>query len=327
MQKYDYISNNSSLLNIQKYILDEGKGKGTSMIRVSNAAGLEMHISPDRSMDIFEVRYKGDLINYFSATGMTNPSYYEARGHSWLRSFYGGFLVTCGLNQVGEPCIWGDEEMGLHGRISNCPAIHVNTDVKMQEEKLIGTVSGVVKQASQQGENIELRREYLFEDSLAEFTITDYITNLSSKPTPFLILYHINFGFPFLSKVLKLDLPIESTKGFDQYSESNTYKYANFDTEHELTLIHKLKPNIEDQLIHILLKNETTCVEIIYDKANLPMLAQWNLLQKRDYVMALEPTNSNLRGVKWEDENGTLQQLKPYETQSITIKFRFASNK
>ena len=57
--KFDYVSNDDSLLCIQRYCLQEGKAAGTQMIRVSNAAGLELHIAVDRALDMAELRFRG----------------------------------------------------------------------------------------------------------------------------------------------------------------------------------------------------------------------------------------------------------------------------
>jgi hypothetical protein len=59
---------------------------------------------------------------WVSPTGVVAPHFRELQGEGWLRSFGGGLLVTCGLQNVGEPSERGGEELGLHGRISNTPA-------------------------------------------------------------------------------------------------------------------------------------------------------------------------------------------------------------
>ena len=113
-----YLSNPDVLLRIQKFQYTEGRAKGTEAFRVTNAAGLDFTVLIDRAMGIGDLFYKGERISFLTENGVVNPAYYEPEGTNWLRSFGGGFLCTCGLDQVGEPC----EGHGIHGRIDNIPA-------------------------------------------------------------------------------------------------------------------------------------------------------------------------------------------------------------
>lgn len=309
--KFDYVSNDDSLLCIQRYCLQEGKAAGTQMIRVSNATGLELHIAVDRSLDMAELRFRGVSLGYLSATGITHPSYYEPEGYGWLRSFYGGFMATCGLDQVGEPCQVNGSHYGLHGRISNCPAEQICTEVRRGGRKLEGIVSGVIRQACQQGEAYLLRRTYHFSDDSAAFTFTDEIENLSGKAVPLQLLYHFNLGYPFLSPSLQMELPPAKTEGWDEVSESKCDQYMDCTDPEELTLLHHLKePQKPTQLI---LKNQGIRLCLGFDGEKLPILAQWRLLQPREYVLAFEPTNNHLRGLAWEKEYGQVEMLQPGE--------------
>ena len=314
MNRLDYVSNDAALLQIQRYCLQEGKAAGTQMIRICNIAGLELHIAADRAMDIAEFRYQGTPIGYLSATGITHPTYYEPKDYEWLRSFYGGFLTTCGLEQVGDPCQWGSERCGLHGRVSNCPAEQVCTLVQREGDYVTGIVIGVVRQAKQQGEAYLLRRTYQFCSDCAGFTFTDEIENQSAKPLPLQLLYHFNLGYPFLSPTLEIFLPKATIQPVTSESEAIMETYKDSSDPRELTLLHVLQepePNTE-----IRLENGHLCLKIQFDGTRLPMLGQWRHLQPREYVMGLEPANTHLRGVGWEEQHGTLEYLMPGEKKT-----------
>lgn len=311
MDRFEYVSNDEALLKIERYCLQEGKAAGTQMIRICNVAGLEMHLVADRSLDISELRFRGVPISYLSATGITHPSYFEPEGYGWLRSFYGGFLTTCGLNQVGEPCRVGSNSFGLHGRIANCPAEHLCTEVRQEGGKLIGVVKGTIKQACQQGEAYLLRRTYYFTDDSAEFTFEDEIENQSGKAMPLQVLYHFNLGYPFLSPTLKMKLPERTTIAWDEVSEEMCASYSDCVDEREMTLLHMLtKQNSNERLV---LYNQGIRLQLEFDGKQLPILAQWRLLQPREYILAFEPTNNHLRGLEWETKNGTGTILEPGE--------------
>ena len=319
LRNLSFVSNDDALLAIQRYRLEEGKAAGTQMIRVSNIAGLELHLAVDRALDIAEFRYKGLSIGYLSGTGITHPSYYEPEGYGWLRSFYGGFLTTCGLDQTGEPCKVDGVNYGLHGRISNCPAQQICTEVVRENGGLSGMVRGAVRQACQQGESYLLRRTYHFKDESASFLITDEIQNQSGRALPLQVLYHFNFGFPFLSPTTILKFPEVNSIGWDEYSQKNIDKLTDFSDSDELTILHYLNSNTD----HVggVIENHGVRVEI-----KLPVLGQWKHLQPREYVMAIEPTNGHLNGLAWEKSNSTLQILNPNETRTFSFEISVFDN-
>lgn len=314
---FDYVSHDDALLRIERYCLQEGKSAGTQMIRVSNAVGLELHIAVDRAMDITELRFRGIPLHYVSSTGITHPSYYEAEGYQWLRSFSGGFLTTCGLDQVGEPCVVENTRYGLHGRIANCPAKHVSIHVSREDGRLIGVVSGLVEQACQQGEAYCLRRTFTFYSDSTDFSFVDEVENRCGKPMPLQLLYHFNFGYPFLSPALYMELPPSEHEAWDEASQPILEKYADCTDSRELTVLHSLTNPTPNTMLS--LHNGGIGMKLTFDGEQLPILGQWRLLQPREYVMAFEPTNTHLRGRLWEEENGTLTMLQPDEKKRLSF--------
>lgn len=285
------------------------------MIRICNAVGLELHLAVDRALDIAELRFQGIPLGYLSATGLTHPAYYEPEDDGWLRSFYGGFLTTCGLNQAGEPCQFQGEMHGLHGRISNCPAEQICAETHREGDKIAGTVQGAVRQAKQQGEAFLLRRTYYFMSDSTDFRFTDVIENQCAKPLPLQLLYHFNLGYPFLTPELKMELPPAEVLAADEASVGRCGEYADCSSVRELTLLHKLKKR--EQMTQLTLKNLGFRLILSFDGIQLPILAQWRHLEPREYVMAFEPTNTHLKGAAWELENGTLEVLRPYEQKIL----------
>ena len=135
-----YLSNESVLLDVRRLTVAEGRGKGVDLFRITNSAGLDFDVIIDRAMAIGQLRVDGQLISYTSETGIVHPCFYEKDGFGWLRSFGGGFLATCGLAQVGEPC----EGHGLHGRIDNIPAEQVSWRRWWEDDVLWAEISGTM---------------------------------------------------------------------------------------------------------------------------------------------------------------------------------------
>ncbi|HOP80618.1 MAG TPA: DUF4432 family protein, partial [Armatimonadota bacterium] len=132
----------SQIAGIKKIRLTDGKEEGVEAYQVKNGAGLNFTVVASRAMDISSADWCGRSLAWISSTGETAPEFYEEPGLGWLRSFYGGLLVTCGLTQVGAPNIDQGTPLGLHGRISNTPAYQVSYDSKWEGDDYIMWVQG-----------------------------------------------------------------------------------------------------------------------------------------------------------------------------------------
>lgn len=317
----EHISNEGVLLDVRRMTCAEGRGKGTELFRVTNLAGLDFDVLIDRAMGIGQLRSDGQLISYTSETGIVHPAYYEKDGFGWLRSFGGGFLVTCGLTQVGEPC----QGQGLHGRIDNIPAEQVAWKRYWQEDTLWAELSGVMYQACHQGEYLSLHRSIRLNHKEKKIWLEDRVENLGNSPQPFMILYHVNMGAPFLQPGTRVLLPPSMTRTFDPVSEAHQHVCAQVPdvSADKLDLMWLHRPQETAGLQTALVDNGIQQIRICWSADVLPILGQWMLLQPRDYVLALEPTNSHLQGQQWEAENNTLEQLLPGQSRSIRLQFNF----
>ena len=317
----EHISNESVLLDIRRLTCAEGKGKGTDLFRVTNLAGLDFDILIDRCMGIGQLRVDGQLISYTSETGIVHPAYYEKDGFGWLRSFGGGFLVTCGLTQVGEPC----NGHGLHGRIDNIPAEQVSWKRFRDGDTLWAEISGTMYEACHQGEYLRLRRTIRLNHREKKVWVEDTVENLGNRPQPFMLLYHINMGAPFLKPGTRVTLPQSSIQTFDPVAESHTDHCSLVPDVSEAGLdllwLHHPEKNCRRQTA--LVDNGTRQISITWSSDTLPILGQWMLLQPKDYVLALEPTNTHLQGQDWEAANGSLQHLDPGQTCCTSLIFQF----
>ena len=119
------VGNLSQLGSLRRYRLEEGSSRGVAAVDFANCSGFDFTILPDRALDISRASYKGASLVYHTISGEAHPSYYDPAGSEWLRNFFGGLLTTCGLTYFGHPGRDGDEELGLHGRVSNIPARRV----------------------------------------------------------------------------------------------------------------------------------------------------------------------------------------------------------
>ncbi len=130
----------SQLVSTREVRLADGNEDGVRAIDVRVAGGLSVLVLADRGLDLGPVWAGGHQVSWQSPTGIVHPAYFHER--DWLRSFHGGMLVTCGLQNVGPPAEVGGVSYGLHGRVSNIPARNVTHSVTEVDGRLVGAWGG-----------------------------------------------------------------------------------------------------------------------------------------------------------------------------------------
>ena len=87
----------SQVARVKPYRLAEGFEDGLLAVDVTTGSGLDFTVLPGRGMDISSAHYNGRSMAWRSATTDQHPAYFDGHEREWLRSFYGGLVVTCGL--------------------------------------------------------------------------------------------------------------------------------------------------------------------------------------------------------------------------------------
>lgn len=318
-QKTGYICHPQQMCTVRRMTVAEGKAKGTEIIEICTAGGLQVDILPDTGLDIGQVRYKGSNVTFISKNGYDSPAAINPYELEFLNTFPGGLLYTCGLRTTGGPHRDGDEWQTQHGRIHSLPA----EPVSIREENDCIIVEGTLRETALFGYNLELKRTIRIPMLGADITVFDEITNLGFKEEEIAVLYHCNFGYPLISEKAHLELPEDrKTSPRTPFAATGLGRETTFDAptpgEEERVFFHE---NMERKAA---LVNETlhTRVEMTWSET-LPILAHWRSMASSDYVCALEPTNCYIMGRKFERENGSLPKLQSFETLKTQVTFHF----
>ena len=195
----DKVGNVTQIGGIETSVLDNGLGKGTRIAWINTGAGLRYKVVIDRGLDIADTFYNQHSLAWLSHAGVIAPRPDAHAGIEWLWAFAGGLLTTCGLTHAGGPEEDEFGQRGLHGRISNLPAeVESIVQPDIRTGKLDMSITAVMKQSRVFGPNLELRRT--ISSTLGEATIRvhDVVTNVSNTPTPHMLLYHCNYGWPLV---------------------------------------------------------------------------------------------------------------------------------
>jgi hypothetical protein len=292
----EYVGNQAQLGGTRHYILSDGRGRNMRCIDIDSGSGLRYTVLPDRGMDISLASFKGINLVYLTCNSETHPSFYEPENIGWLRTFTGGLITTCGLTYLGSPVNDKGEELGLHGRYSTIPAKQVADLSGWIGDDYHIMLRGITEEGFLFGNKLRLERELLTITGRNTINLTDTITNFGFKPSPYTILYHMNFGYPLLSEETELLIDPELTIPRDQIAASGMGEFRQFSGPQanysEQVFDHKMKPG-KDGRASVTLKNKRIGISlsIDFDTRTLPYLVQWKMMGQGEYVLGLEPAN------------------------------------
>lgn len=316
------------IYSVKKYTVDEGKGKGNSIYQVVTGGQLQYDISIDNCMDLANLSYKGVNISFISKNGsLVSPHTSENGVSSFPYVFNGGMLYTCGLLNTGGSVV--DEDGSFHpthGRIHAIPA--QNTGVDIQNGTI--TVKGTSYETALFGHSLELQRTITSKIGSSIIEIDDVLTNNTPADEEYVIIYHMNFGFPFLSPSLKVKLPeniktVPVTEHAAEYTGRETEMTMPIDGEEETLFTHTIDESKRGGMSYVVLENPDLGIgtKLGYKTDTLPVMAQWRCMRSGEYVLGIEPTNSYILNRKNERANGTIGHIKAFESIKMHVELEF----
>lgn len=308
----------SQVAGIRFLRLQEGREDGVRIADARTGSGLRFQVTLDRGMDISVAEYRGISLAWRSAAGDAHPAYFDQAGTGWLRTFPGGLLTGCGMTYLGAACMDEDRSLGLHGRLSHIPAEKVSADRAWQGDECLFTLSGEMRESAIFGENLVLRREYQFSLGGSVITILDSVKNEGFSRTPFMMLYHINPGWPIVDDGSRLMLNSRGAVPRDEEAEKGADQAFSFSAPvrgyREQVFSHDLVPDTQGFASAALVNRRLGLgLSLRYRQHELPRYTEWKMMGEGDYVVGMEPANCGVRGRGAERAAGTLQHLEPGE--------------
>ena len=285
------LGNIDQIAGIRETTLLRGRGQGVRLAEFYNAAGLRFTVLPDRCMDLYDLSYKGINLSFHSKNGLTSPLSFNPMEGEFFEQWPGGAMVTCGLDNAGGPCN-NDGTFPLHGRIGHTPATQFGVDAHWENDDYVLTSSGEVHETQLFGRHLSLRRKIQTSLYAKSLRIDDLITNHEAEAEPYLLLYHINFGYPLLQEDSKVAVSQNlSSKAITEFAPGYETMQAPVDGQEEELYFHTVtKGNTATAVIF----NERLGLGayVRFDTTNLPGLLQWKRMKSHDYALGLEPCNT-----------------------------------
>lgn len=317
----------AQLAGVRPITLSGGRSHGVRALEVYTGSGLAFRVLADRALDISACSYQGMALHWTSPAGDAHPAYYEPEGEGWLRSFPGGLVSTCGLDQFGAPSRDAGGDFGLHGRISNLPAEQVGWRGAWSGDNYEIEVRGQVRQACLFGENLMLERRVRTRLGARWLRLEDTVTNEGFEPQSHMILYHCNLGFPLLDEASRLRLSASATTPRDREAEAGLEAWMRFQAPtlgyREQVFHHRPRAD-RDGTVTVRLESPTAglALNLRYDLASLPHLYQWKMMGQGAYALGLEPANcAGIGGRAAARAQDDLPVLEPGEQRSYALTF------
>ena len=322
--------------SIRSSTLQGGLSRGVDIVEIDNG---EFHFSvlPTRGMGIWRGEYRGLAVGWDSPVkGPVNPQHVnilERGGLGWITGF-DEMMVRCGLASHGAPCkdivpnnmgVPTEVDLTLHGKIANIPASFVQVEVCPGDRPELAVI-GEVYEAALFFPQYRLRTRISTRVGSNAVTIADEVTNLAAVEAELELLYHCNFGSPFLEEGSRLVVParvVAPRTALDAAEIEECHTYLGPTAGYvERAYWYELFAR-EDASTAAMLRNASgdRAVVLRFSIEELPAFTQWkNTAALSDgYVTGLEPGTDYPNPRTFEREEGRVKTLAPGETHRSTV--------
>ena len=251
------------------------------------------NVEPYRGFDISDFQYKNVKISYLAPCGVQHPNVFTYAPGNFQKHMFYGLLTTCGLENTGpDSCSQKSNEfVSQHGSLNYSAAKDI--DIKTDDETIY--LRAKIEGNQYYKQQLVLERTISYSIIDRSLKINDTVKNVGMDKEQVCLMYHFNFGSPFLSPDCKITIPYKSAAPKDEYAQTRIEELLTvcpssdeerphvFYLEFPKEEYHKIQ--LENMQLHLRLN-------IISKSDNLPFVDIWKCFQKKQYVMAVEPCNA-----------------------------------
>lgn len=293
------LGNIAQTVSVREILLDGGEGAGKRCVLVHNGP-LEVLLSKDNALDISYVRYKGENISFMSKNGL------NGRTGEFTERFDGGFLYTCGTDNVSD-CV---KDRPVHG------SLHLKKCDAFSYEIADGAVilKGVINDTALFGRNLKITRTYKISKNGIE--ISDNYENAAFTSCDYVLLYHMNFGYPFLDECLVMDIPYAKREARTDVAQAHIGEADR--------ITYPVDGGDEDVYYHEMIEGRVKLfnpelnigVEVTYSTEDFPYTLEWKSMISGDYALGIEPATTRFDTFK-------MRTLLPEEKKTYKLNVNF----
>lgn len=314
--------------SVRKRTLHGGLRDGIDLVEVNNGA-LSFAVLPTRGMGLWQGHYRGNFLGWRAPIhGPVHPRHVSAADRGGLGWLYGfdEWLCRCGLAFNGPPGedVHTDNHnqthrdlVTLHGRIANQPAHYVEIRVSLDAPHEISII-GQVEEGGLFSPRLLLTTTYTTVPGSNRLVVHDVVENRGALPAEMQILYHCNFGPPFLEAGSRVVLPIREVSPINDRAalgietlETYAGPSAGFP---EQVYCYDLLADAHGKTLALLYNRAADRgLAIRHNRQELPCFTVWKntMALEEGYVTGLEPATNYPNFKSFERQQGRVHLLPP----------------
>jgi hypothetical protein len=321
----------SQVAGVRLVALEDGGERGVRVLEFHTGTGFAFDVLVDRAFDIGRCELSGRSLCWQSGVGFAGPWHFEREGLGFLRTWGGGLLTTCGLDHalfMAEDTAVQyhyppkqTETFGLHGRVSNTPARLVGYGERWEGDECVLWAQGETLQASVFGERLVLHRTVEAKVGESRLTIRDEVENAGWDPTPHMLLYHVNAGFPVVDEGSELLVPARAVTARGDHSvEGYTEFHAPVEGYVEQVFEHEVAAEPDGSVpVGIVNRRLGLGLYEVFDQRQLPHHFLWRMLGEGTYAVGIEPSTNRTAGRLDARARGELIELAAGEKRAYDL--------
>lgn len=299
---------------IEKRRLEGGVSDGVDIITVNNGI-LSFTVVPTRGMGLWRGEFKGATLGWNSPVkNLVHPYYINLETRKGVGYGFNEWILRCGLED-------------FPGRIANIPTEVVKVRVT-STSKVTLEVEGVAYEQAFFGSNFKI--DSLVSTVLSSNTIhvTDFIENLKNTTQEMQLLYHCNYGAPFLEEGAYVIAPFKIVVPRDARAAAGIKRFNIYGPPEtgftEQVYFCELKGNRDGKTeVALINRDETKAVSLSFSLKELPCFTLWKNTNsiEEGYVTGLEPATIFPNVRIFEQEHNRIVNLRPKEIYKIGLDF------
>ncbi|MBR2321295.1 MAG: DUF4432 family protein [Clostridia bacterium] len=290
---YRKVGNKSQILFAKDICIDNKR-----CILVQNGE-LEVLFNKDNALDIVWVKYKGVNVSFLSKNGLNDGT------RDFVGNFEGGFLYTCGMDNVSA-CVDGKP---VHGSLhyKKCDFAYA------YEQDGVIYVCAEVKETALFGKNLVMKRCFAVSENA--ILINDTLENQGYSKADYVLLYHVNYGYPFLDECLEMEIPAIASDPLTEVAATNKADMFRITAPIDGGEEHVYYHTLSEGKVRLVNSERQMAIEMLYNVQDFPFTLEWKSMISGDYALGIEP--SLTRFDKFQMKTLQLSESKTYQIKII----------
>ena len=291
---YRKVGNKSQILFAKDICIDNKR-----CILVQNGE-LEVLFNKDNALDIVWVKYKGVNVSFLSKNGLNDGT------RDFVGNFEGGFLYTCGMDNVSA-CVDGKP---VHGSLhyKKCDFAYA------YEQDGVIYVCGEVKETALFGKNLVMKRCFAVSENA--ILINDTLENQGYSKADYVLLYHVNYGYPFLDECLEMEIPAIASDPLTEVAATNKADMFRITAPIDGGEEHVYYHTLSEGKVRLVNSERQMAIEMLYNVQDFPFTLEWKSMISGDYALGIEPSLTRF-------DKFQMKTLQSSESKTYQIKIIF----